>query len=136
MKPITARPPPSCHENALGRSPQEYGRNRTRSFLIDEKKKVQEEGTFATIEGVRVLGFTHELRRTINRKSNFGEGRLAEVQLPKALHRHDLRTPSRPSLIGDRGDRVCTATSSLGPSQFYSPGTVVCDEDLEAHRKA
>jgi hypothetical protein len=64
MKPITARPPPSCHENALGRSAQEYGRNRTRSFLIDEKKKVQEEWAFATMEGVRVLGITHELPST------------------------------------------------------------------------
>jgi hypothetical protein len=51
-------------KTALGRSPQEYERNRTRSFLIDEKKKVQEEGAFATIEGVRVLGFTHALCRT------------------------------------------------------------------------
>src|SRR5215212_616257 len=68
--------------------------------------------------------------------ANFGEGRLAEVQLPKALRRHDLRTPSRTSLIGDRGERVCTASSSLGPSHLYSPGTVFRDEDLEAHRRA
>ena len=53
---------------------------------------------------------------SVKRKFNFGEGRLAEGQLPKALRRHDLRTPSRPSLIGDRDDRLCTASSSLGPT--------------------
>jgi hypothetical protein len=72
---------------------------------------------------------------SVNRKSNFGEGRLAEVLLPKALRRHDLRTPSQPSLIGDRGDRVCTASSSQGPSHLYSPSTVFRDEDLQAHRR-
>ena len=30
----------------------------------------------------------------VKRKSNFGVGRLTEVQPPKALRRHDLRTPS------------------------------------------
>src|SRR5215211_7562351 len=33
-------------------------------------------------------------QNSVERKSNFGVGRLAEVQLPKALRRHDLRTPS------------------------------------------
>src|SRR5215211_5053753 len=76
-----------------------------------------------------------KLPRTPYSGSPFGEGRLAEVQLPKALRRHDPRTPCRPSLKGDRGDRVCTASSSLGPSHLYSPDTVFRDEDLEAHRR-
>ena len=37
-------------------------------------------------------------------------------------------------LIGDRGERVCTASSSLGTSHLYSPGIVFHDEDLEAHK--
>ena len=61
------------------------------------------------------------------------QGFVLEAQLPKALRRHALRTPSRPSLIGDLGDRVCTATSSLGPSHLSLPGTVFRDEDLQAH---
>src|SRR5215218_3398494 len=82
---------------------------------------------------VTTSGETSE--NSVERKSNFGEGRLADGQLPKALRRHDLRMLSRPSLIGDRGDRVCTASSSLGPSHLYSPGTVFRDEDLEAQRR-
>jgi hypothetical protein len=39
MKPITARPPLSCHQNVVGKSPQEYRQNRTRSFLIGEEKE-------------------------------------------------------------------------------------------------
>src|SRR5215213_10040194 len=39
MKPITARPPLSCHQNVVGKSPREYRRNRTRSFLIGEEKE-------------------------------------------------------------------------------------------------
>jgi hypothetical protein len=46
----------------------------------------------------------------------YTERRKAEDQLLKALRRHDFRTPSRPSLIGDRGDRLCTASSSLVPT--------------------
>jgi hypothetical protein len=33
------RSPPSCHQNVVDKSPQEYGRTRTRSFLIDEEKE-------------------------------------------------------------------------------------------------
>jgi hypothetical protein len=32
------RSPPSCHQDVVGKSPQEYGRTRTRSFLIDGEK--------------------------------------------------------------------------------------------------
>ena len=42
---------------------------------------------------------------------------------------------SSKTALGDRGDRVCTASSSLGPSKCCSPGTVFRDEDLEAHRR-
>jgi hypothetical protein len=32
--------------------------------------------------------------------------------------------------MGDRGDRVCAASPSLDSSQFYSPSTVLRDQDL------
>jgi hypothetical protein len=70
----------------------------------------------------------HKSEVQLRRRLTSGKG-----QLPKALRRHNLRTPSLPSLIGDLGDRVCTTSSYLGPSQFYSPGTVFRDEDLQAH---
>jgi hypothetical protein len=93
-----------------------------------------DEGVSLWFSGQRLLtDGTSE--NSVKRQSDFGEGRLADVQLPKALRPHDLRRPSRPSLIGDRGDRVCTASSSLDLSQFYSPSTVFRDEDLEAHRR-
>jgi hypothetical protein len=40
------------------------------------------------------IPFSRSSQNPVKRKSNFGVGRLAEVQLPKALRRHALHTLS------------------------------------------
>src|SRR5215218_5522595 len=60
---------PFLPPNVLGKSPQEYGRNGTQSFLIDEEKEDSRRGAFAIIT-VRVVGLTHELLRTPHRRTS------------------------------------------------------------------
>jgi hypothetical protein len=83
-------------------------------------------------------------RRRLTKRSR--ELRKAEVQLRRRPTSGSSATedppPPRPPYalmtLSQRGsgDRVCTASPSLGPSQFYSPSTVLRDEDPEAHRRA
>jgi hypothetical protein len=71
-------------------------------------------------------------RWTLLPRTDFVERRKAEVQPPKVLRHQSLHMSSRASFAGDHDARVCTV-SSLGPSQFYSPGAVLGYGDLEDH---